>query len=145
MTDKQNTDKSVLELKRLSRKYKIPVIAISSFNRENYKAKVSMQAFKESGAIEYGSDVLLGLQFKGAGESGFDDDAVTEAFSKEPREIELRVLKHRNGERPKGAFLYEYYPKFSYFKEISHGGERTGKKIKSKGVKSWDQLTSISE
>lgn len=141
MTDKQNMDKSVLELKRLSRKYKIPVIAISSFNRDNYKAEVSMQAFKESGAIEYGSDVLLGLQFKGAGDKGFDNEAVNEAFAKEPREIELKVLKHRNGQRPKGAFLYEYYPKFNYFKEISHGGERTGKKVNSKGIKSWDQLT----
>lgn len=127
MTDKQNMDKSVLELKRLSRKHKIPVIAISSFNRDNYKAEVSMQAFKESGAIEYGSDVLLGLQFKGAGDKGFDNEAVSEAFAKEPREIELKVLKHRNGQRPKGAFLYEYYPKFSYFKEVLHGGERTPK------------------
>jgi len=58
-TDKQNTDRSVLELKRLSRDYKMPVIAISSFNRENYKTEVSMLAFKESGAIEYSSDVLL--------------------------------------------------------------------------------------
>lgn len=140
MTDKQNTDKAVLELKRLSRTHKIPIIAISSFNRENYKAQVSMQAFKESGAIEYGSDVLLGLQFKGAGNTGFDDDAVTDAFAKNPREIELKVLKHRNGERPKGSFLYEYYPKFNYFKEISHGGERSAKVIKGKGVNKWDQI-----
>lgn len=139
-TDKQNTDRAVLELKRLSRQHKIPVIAISSFNRDNYKAEVSMQAFKESGAIEYGSDVLLGLQFKGAGEKGFDNEAVNEAFSKDPREIELKVLKHRNGDRPKGAFLYEYYPKFNYFKEVSHGGERTPKQVKSRGAKTWDQL-----
>ena len=45
-TDKQNTDKAVLELKRMSRDYKIPVIAISSFNRENYSSGVSMEAFK---------------------------------------------------------------------------------------------------
>lgn len=139
-TDKQNTDRAVLELKRLSRQHKIPVIAISSFNRDNYKAEVSMQAFKESGAIEYGSDVLFGLQFKGAGEKGFDNEAVNEAFSKDPREIELKVLKHRNGDRPKGAFLYEYYPKFNYFKEVSHGGERTPKQVKSRGAKTWDQL-----
>lgn len=145
MTDKQNTDKSVLELKRLSRKYKIPVIAISSFNRDNYKAEVSMQAFKESGAIEYGSDVLLGLQFKGAGEKGFDNEAVNDAFARDPREIELKVLKHRNGYRPKGAFIYDYYPKFSYFKEVMHGGDRTKKPAKHKGAKTWDQLTSMTE
>ena len=48
-TDKQNTDKAVLELKRISRDFKIPVIAVSSFNRENYGASVNMACFKESG------------------------------------------------------------------------------------------------
>ena len=52
-TDKSNTDYAILNFKRLSRDYKIPVIVISSFNRENYSNRVSMQAFKESGAIEY--------------------------------------------------------------------------------------------
>ena len=61
MTDKQNTDKNVLELKRLSRDFQIPVIGISSFNRENYKTPVSMASFKESGAIEYSCDILIGM------------------------------------------------------------------------------------
>jgi replicative DNA helicase len=64
-TDKQNTDKAVLELKRMSRDYNIPVIGISSFNRDNYSAPVNLASFKESGAIEYSSDVLLGLQYLG--------------------------------------------------------------------------------
>lgn len=50
-TDKQNTDKAVLELKRLSRDYSIPIIGISSFNRDNYTAPVNMASFKESGRI----------------------------------------------------------------------------------------------
>lgn len=50
-TDKQNTDKAVLELKRLSRDYGIPVIGISSFNRDNYTAPVNLASFKESGRI----------------------------------------------------------------------------------------------
>ncbi|MHC3888963.1 DnaB-like helicase C-terminal domain-containing protein [Streptococcus thermophilus] len=71
-TDKQNTDKAVMELKRISRDFKTPVIGISSFNRDNYNNAVSMQAFKESGAIEYSSDILIGLQLKGAGDKDFD-------------------------------------------------------------------------
>ena len=35
MTDKQNVDKNITELKRLSRDFEIPVLGISSFNREN--------------------------------------------------------------------------------------------------------------
>lgn len=112
-TDKQNTDKAVMELKRISRDFKIPVIGISSFNRDNYKNAVTMQAFKESGAIEYSSDVLIGLQLKGAGEKEFNE---MEQKSKNPREVELVILKNRNGSAG-NKISYEYYPLFNYFKE----------------------------
>ncbi|MBC9708003.1 MAG: toprim domain-containing protein [Enterococcus sp.] len=112
-TDKQNIDKAVMELKRISRDFKTPVIGISSFNRDNYNNAVSMQAFKESGAIEYSSDILIGLQLKGAGEKDFDP---TEAKKKDPREIELVILKNRNGKT--GAKVpFEFYPMFNYFVE----------------------------
>ena len=113
-TDKQNTDYSVLQLKRMSRDCKIPVIVISSFNRENYSSKVSMQAFKESGAIEYSTDVLIGLQLKGTGEKNFDIDNVK---AKNPREIEAVILKNRNGAAGK-KISFRYYTMFNYFQEI---------------------------
>ena len=112
-TDKQNTDKAVLELKRISRDYKTPVIAISSFNRENYSATVRMQAFKESGAVEYSADTLIGLQLAGAGEKGFDVDG---AKKKDPREVELVILKNRNG-KTGDKLEYKYYPMFNLFEE----------------------------
>lgn len=113
-TDKQNMDKAVLELKRISRDYKTPVIAISSLNRANYKTPISMEAFKESGGIEYGSDVVIGLQLKGVGKKDFD---VNKAKQKDPREIELVILKNRNG-RTGDTIAYEYYPLFNYFTEV---------------------------
>ena len=112
-TDKQNMDKTVLELKRISRDFKLPMVAVSSLNRMSYGQKISMEAFKESGAIEYSSDVLIGLQLRGAGEAGFDP---TEAKKKNPREIEAVVLKHRNGQVG-GKIAFEYYPMFNFFKE----------------------------
>ena len=112
-SDKQNTDKAVLELKRISSDYKTPVIGISSLNRASYKEAISMEAFKESGSLEYGSDVLIGLQLKGAGKSGFD---ANEAKRKNPREIELVILKNRNGSTGNKIEL-EYYPLFNYFTE----------------------------
>lgn len=113
-TDKQNTDKAVLELKRISRDFKTPVIGISSFNRASYKDKVTLEAFKESGSLEYGSDVLIGLQLKGAGGKDFDS---TEAKKKDPREIELVILKNRNGQT--GITVsFEYYPLFNMFAEV---------------------------
>ena len=131
-TDKQNTDKAVLELKRISRDYKIPVIGISSFNRDNYTEPVSLTSFKESGAIEYSSDVLIGLQYKGMdykeGEKEADrrkrirevlKTARERAKNGQPQEIQLKILKYRNGS--KGEMFLEYYPRFNYFKE--EGGE----------------------
>lgn len=114
MTDKQNTDKAVMELKRISRDYKMPVIGISSFNRANYSTAVSMEAFKESGAIEYSSDVLIGLQLKGSGEKNFD---VRTAKEKSPREVELHILKNRNGKTTgKQGIEFNYYPMFNFYR-----------------------------
>ena len=126
-TDKQNTDKAVLELKRISRDFKIPIIAINSFNRENYNKPVSMAHFKESGAIEYSSDVLLGMQLAGVGEPDYDED---EAKERSPREIEVVILKNREGATGK-MIEYKYYSIFNYFQE----GNEIKKKKKTKKVK----------
>ena len=104
-----------MNLKRISRDYKITVIIISSLNRANYHKKIAMEALKESGAIEYGSDVIIGLQFSGAEDEKFD---LEEAARKNPREIELYILKNRNGQRG-NKIDYKYYPKYNYFIEMS--------------------------
>ena len=114
MTDKQNIDQAVKVLKQLARETKVCIIAISSLNRDNYSKKISMEAFKESGAIEYSSDILIGLQFKGTGEKNFD---IYEAKKKDPRAVELHVLKNRNG-CITDPIMYTYYPKFNYYREF---------------------------
>lgn len=113
-TDKQNTDKAVLELKRISRDYKVSVIGISSVNRASYNTPATMEMLKESGSLEYGSDCVLGLQLKGVGKKDFD---VNTAKNKNPREVELIILKNRNGATG-GKLSFEYYPMFNYFKEV---------------------------
>lgn len=113
LTDKQVVDINVTELKRISRDYKTPVIGISSFNRSNYSEEVDFVAFKESGALEYGSDVVIGLQLKGTGGKDFK---AKEARRKDPRDIELVILKNRNG-RTGDTVDFNYYPMFNYFKE----------------------------
>lgn len=127
MTDKQNTDFNVMQLKRISRDFNTAVIGISSFNRENYTAPVNMASFKESGAIEYSSDVLIGLQYKAMNDLPKQEkEAKTKALeiyseiaekakNKQPIEIQLKVLKNRNGN--KGAVELEFFPMFNKFKE----------------------------
>lgn len=121
-SDKQNTDKAVLELKRLSRDFKTTVIGISSFNRDNYSTEVNMAAFKESGAIEYGSDVLLALQPQGMkpGYTATDqkDNAklVKSCKAREERSVEAVILKNRNG-RTGGKVGFTYYALFNCFEQ----------------------------
>lgn len=112
-TDKQNTDQNVKALKRISKEFNIPLMAISSFNRDNYDKPVCMQSFKESGAIEYCTDVLFGLQYKGQDEKDFDRK---KAETRKPLEIELKILKNRNGEKGVKAY-FRYYPKYNLFVE----------------------------
>ena len=112
-TEKRATDKNIVELKRLSRDFKTSVIAISSVNRQSYKEKISFEALKESGGIEYGSDIVIGLQLKGAGSGDFD---ANEAKRQNPREIEAVILKNRNGQTG-DTIEYKYYPLFNYFEE----------------------------
>ena len=124
-TDKQNTDHAVFELKRLSRDKKIPVVAISSFNRENYLQPVNFSSFKESGAIEFSSDVLLGLQLSGTDDLKQGEGTKAENIKKvktwkeaNPRKVQVKVLKNRNGKTDISP-EYNFYPMFNYFEEIT--------------------------
>lgn len=112
-TDKQNLDRAVCGLKKLSRSRGLAVVAISSFNRENYNASATMAAFKESGGIDYSADVLLGLQARGAGSRDFN---LEEEKKKDPRELELKILKNRSAALGEPSPL-RYYPAFSCFEE----------------------------
>ena len=89
----------------------------SSFSKQSvdsYSKKISEDAFKESGAIEYTADILIGLQFEG--QDNTQDFDLTKAKSEQPRKIELVILKNRSGEIGKKV-CYSYYPMFNLFEE----------------------------
>lgn len=112
-TDKQNTDKAVLELKRLSRDFKIPVWAVSSFNRGSYDKAVTMSSFKESGAVEYSADVLIGMELTGIGTKNFNEQ---KAMDKEERELDIKILKNRYGKSGE-LIRFNFHSMFNYFEE----------------------------
>ena len=148
-TDKQNTDKAVVELKRASRDYDVPIFAISSFNRENYTSPVNIASFKESGAIEYTSDVLMALQFKGMDYLKKEDGKYEDEKSRTARiiqlrneqeknaeipgkaqELQLKILKNRNGR--KGGVDFEFHPMFNCFEVPKQKATGDGWTIKSR-------------
>ena len=119
-SDKQATDKAVTALKQLSRDTGAPVLVVSSLNRASYSGPITMSAFKESGAIEYGSDLLLGIQAAGlqdgesAGALAANNRAVKEHRRALERDVEVVVLKNRNG--PTSAVVpLMFEPVFSRF------------------------------
>lgn len=152
-TDKQATDKNILELKRLSREYSI--IAISSFNRDSYTEPVNLSSFKESGAIEYTSDYLIGLQYVGmdyqTDRNGKRESESTHAARVQKQvfevqqdrgkrgqaqDIELKLLKGRIVTKDK--MKLSFYPCFNLYQE--EGTEQqttlsTSYKAESKGGK----------
>lgn len=126
-SDKQAVDKNVMALRQLARDLRTPVFVISSLNRSSYSEGVTLESFKESGAVEYGADVLLGLQAKGIETTveAAGDKAVKRASHKfmrshkstETRECELVILKNRNGITPKDNLPLQFKAGASLFLE----------------------------
>ena len=128
-TDKQNTDRNIVAVKRISRDYNIPVLAVSSYNRESYDEPVSMSSYKESGMIEFGSDVLIALQYMGMDYfEGEKKEARLKRIrdlrkenrdlsnSGKPIKIQIKILKNRSGAKCDGGILY--YPMFNYYVDL---------------------------
>ena len=116
MTDKQNMDTSITELKRLTAQG-CPVIAISSLNRASYDSPVTMASLKESGNIEYSAETILALDLQAMYDAqrqnakGFD---LNSEKQKPARAVLLTVLKNRNG-RVGDQISMLFYPKYNYF------------------------------
>ena len=141
-TDKRLlTDDDVNRLKDLAVKKDVPILLISSFNRNSYLDSVSMGSFKESGTIEYSSDTLIGLQYSGMQyqkhwytnkggkkkqvyESKIDHETrVRQLLEKMDKDgaageflpIDVILLKNRGVS--KGKVLFEFCPKYNVYRE----------------------------
>ena len=130
MTDKQAVDDNVTALRQFARDLKTPVWCVATLNRESYSGPIEFESFKESGAVEYGADVLLGLQPQGIAEAVAEaknstdkrlkgNAYVDKAKRANPRAVEVTVLKNRNGETTGNAkgIPFSYYPRTNLFIE----------------------------
>jgi len=113
---KETMDAAVTDLKCLAVDFKTPVILISSFNRDNYSKDANLASFKESGGIEYSADLLLGLQYEGAGKQGWNQEKAEQAADMNPRKMELKIMKNRNGAWGQRISM-DYYARFNFFRE----------------------------
>ena len=115
-TDKKNTDDAVKGLKKIVHDHHTPIFAISSVARNKYDQPLGMDAYKESGAIEYTSEVLLVLDFK---EMIVDSKSCNVNFEKKktPRDVTITILKNRTGQTGHRVD-YKYYPAYNMFDEV---------------------------
>jgi hypothetical protein len=111
----------------LSREFETPVVVLSSLNRAGYKKRPTLESFKESGGVEYGSDIVLMLSFEmkddyfiettdeetGKKKRVYDYDR---AKAESPRKMLLSLLKNRNG-NPTGVVKVDSYSRYSLFTE----------------------------
>ena len=136
-TDKQNMDEVVDRLKQISIDLDTPVIAISSYNRDNYYEPANVSAFKESGSIEYGADYIFALQYEGIDKIYYDTNKTKSETQKkrdiyelierynensklnnEPIPIQLKLLKARNSS--KFSLGLNFIAKYGCFNENMH-------------------------
>lgn len=108
---KSSVDSILQKIIAFKRKTDTTFIIISSLNRANYNTEISFESFKESGSIEYGADVILGMQlYLKSPRTPADAD---KAKKSNPRPIHIKFLKNRFGAN--FDCYFKYYPTIDYF------------------------------
>lgn len=121
-TDKQVIDEAVGMLTSLSYKYKIPVFAMSSINRNAYVAP-DLAAVKGSGEIEYAASTVLLMTNPETEKKNGPTDINRKQSSRSSRSaarvrtVQLTVVKNRYGPKDVSTLL-KFNEEFNYFSDI---------------------------
>jgi replicative DNA helicase len=116
-------DQIVDELIGMTGHFHIPTLVVSKLNRGMNDQDIRESGFMESNAIEYSADLSLALQFKvleqyktskASENAGFDPDAEKQ---RNPREMQLKVLKQRGGEGGE-RIDFNYHAAYNEFEEL---------------------------
>lgn len=123
ISGKQSVDANIIKIKMISRDLGIPIILVSSVNRSAYYNNIVFESFKESGMIEYSSDVVLGIQLTQIEEVtrkiNLSDKykLINQLKDSNPQEIQIVILKQRNGQSY-GRQSYNFYSEMQYWEEV---------------------------
>lgn len=136
---KSSMDHIVRKLKSLQKKHMIPIVLISSLNRQSYMMPPSLDSCKDSGVIGYAADVIWGLQYdiiykpefyhiydedkkkKRETNNREKQDMLIKAKSSTIRNLNVSYLKNRFGED--GLIThFGYVPRFDTFIPVDENG-----------------------
>ena len=126
LTTREAVEQHVQAFKLLQLEHDLVIFLVSSLNRQNYLTTIDFESFKESGGIEYTADVVLGLQLHCMNNKIFDEDkklvskreVVKEAKRREPRQVELVILKSRFGIASE-TYHFDYYAKHDLYQPVN--------------------------
>jgi replicative DNA helicase len=111
-------DKIIYSLKSIAREFKLPVVVISSVNRNSYNQTANLSMFRSSGNIEFAADCAIAMQHEGV--DNIPEERVykfiNDANKLEVRKISMILLKNRFGQTG-NKISYHYNPKYNYFWE----------------------------
>jgi len=107
-TDKQVMDDTTSELRRIARDLNVPIVGISSLNREGYSGRIELKHLKESGSIEYAASCVLAIEAQGlfavgaTAQTQSQEDKSNKSKHRMARRMdgiaaELIILKNRRG------------------------------------------------
>ena len=120
-TIREITSYNMNRLDILKRKCETPFIVISSLNRDNYEETLNMGAFKESGEIEYYSDIMCGIEYDFITQGRLGKNKISKKKEEEINanngmiQINFKQIKDRLGEVFTTSFLF--YGAGGYFIE----------------------------
>ena len=115
VSDMQKINDDAFKIGELTRIQHVPVIAISSFNRDNYYAPADLTALKGSGNLEYDADVVIAAQYYAVKYATRTEPFnIREERKRRPREIELSIIKGRGAPAGDGVRLF-YASRYDYF------------------------------
>ena len=115
---KNMLDISIPKIKQFQQTTGSTFILISSTNRASYRHDMGIEAFKESGVIEFSADVIWVLQYSVVNNGGNLSSATLEIEKhRSPRKMTLKCLKNRFG--ADYEVMFDYHSKFDWFVETA--------------------------
>lgn len=125
--DKAKIDKVTIALRNLAIKHHIPLLAISSINRESYKTKaeINLASMKGSGDIEYSADCIITMSKIEQDDDKFneifynDENAIAKAKAELNKNngylLNIQMPKSRNSTIDTTGKPVVFEPSYSYF------------------------------
>ena len=123
-SERLKVDKSLQDIVELKNNYDLTILLISSISRSAYTENSSIGSGKETGNIEYQSDIVMGLDY-GIDPNAKDKNTVQgQKASEDKPTVHLRISKNRTG-KPVQNMRFEFDGAYRHFKELPNTPQQT--------------------